>query len=397
MFETSSSSKPNVFDALIPPSLHETSLGLEFWQWLGLAVAVGIAVVGGRALAYLASRVLGGLTRRTRVSWDDDLVQSMRGPSRWLFAVVTYRVAVAFLDLSESAANAANRVLVSIGIVAAAWSAGKVVGVLSRMLERRAARQASAEGAGIDVALRTRGLTTQVRILRRLVNVAIGLLAAAVLLMQFEVVRNIGVSLLASAGLAGVVLGFAAQRTIGTLIAGIQLSMTQPIRIGDVVIVEKEWGVIEEITLTYVVVRIWDERRLIVPMSRFLEQPFENWTKSSATLHGTVFLEVDWTVPLDGLRARLEEIVRENPRWDGRTQNVQVTGSKERTLEVRALVSAANSDALWHLRVDVREKLIRWIVEQEGGRYLPRLRATAEVQDRGPHATERTSREHAVA
>src|SRR5205085_11236343 len=141
------------------------------------------------------------------------------------------------------------------------------------------------------------GVTTQGRVLRRGVNVAIGVIAIALGLAPFGVVRNVGVSLLASAGIAGIVLGFAAQRTIGSLIAGIQMSATQPIRIGDAVVIEKAWGTIEEVTLTYVVVKIWDERRLIVPMSRFLEQPFENWTKSSAELHGTVFLQVDWTLP----------------------------------------------------------------------------------------------------
>jgi small-conductance mechanosensitive channel len=221
---------------------------------------------------------------------------------------------------------------------------------------------------------------TQVRVLRRVVNVAVGILAVALMLTQFEAIRNIGVSLLASAGVAGVVLGFAAQRTIGSLIASIQLSFTQPIRIGDVVIVEKEWGTIEEVTLTFVVVRVWDDRRLIIPMSRFLEQPFENWTMLSPQLHGTIFFHVDWRLPIDDLRRELDRVVENNPLWDGRTKSVCVTNTSDRTIEVRALVSAKDADDLWKLRVLVRERIVAWLQGYEGEKYLPRIRIDERVE-----------------
>jgi hypothetical protein len=163
------------------------------------------------------------------------------------------------------------------------------------------------------------------------------------MLMVFESVRQFGASILASAGIAGIIIGFAAQRSIATLLAGFQIALTQPIRVDDVVIVENEWGRIEEITLTYVVVRIWDLRRLIVPITHFIEQPFQNWTRVSADILGTVFLYVDYTVPVDALRAELTRILRRRALWDGKVNVLQVTDAKEHTLEVRALASAADA------------------------------------------------------
>jgi small-conductance mechanosensitive channel len=186
----------------------------------------------------------------------------------------------------------------------------------------------------------------------------------AIMLMQFEVVRNVGVSLLASAGVAGIVLGLAAQRTLGSLFAGIQLSITQPIRMGDEIFIENESGTIEEITLTYVVVKIWDERRLIVPMSRFLEQPFQNWTKVSSELHGTVMLQADWKTPIDELRAEVARLLKGNPLWDGRSEAVHVTDAKAGTIEVRVLVSAANATKLFELRAQLRERLVAWLARR---------------------------------
>jgi len=211
-------------------------------------------------------------------------------------------------------------------------------------------------------------------VLRRVVSITIGVVAVAMMLVQFEVVRTVGMSLLASAGIAGVVLGLAAQRTIATLLAGLQLSITQPIRIGDTVIVEGEWGTIEEINLTYVVVKVWDQRRLIVPMSRFLEQPFQNWTKVSPELLGTVFFHADYRVPIEALREELDRIVEDHPKFDGRAKSVLITDATDRTVQVRAMISAKDASDQWDLRCEVRERMIRFLQTYEGGRYLPRLR-----------------------
>src|SRR3954465_9465689 len=178
--------------------------------------------------------------------------------------------------------------------------------------------------------------------------------------MPFEVVRNVGVPLLASAGIAGLVIGLAAQKSISTLLAGIQLSVTQPIRLGDQVVVENEFGTVEEITLTYVVIRVWDERRLVVPITTFLDKPFQNWTRATGNMLGEVLLQVDYSADIDALREELKRVLSEEGRelWDGKVQSVVVLNVLEKTLSVRALVSARDPGKLFDLRCLVRERLI---------------------------------------
>jgi len=225
--------------------------------------------------------------------------------------------------------------------------------------------------------LQARSVYTQVVVIRKVAVAIISLFTVASMLMVFEPVRQFGASILASAGIAGIVIGFAAQRSIATLLAGFQIAMTQPIRVDDVVIVEGEWGRIEEITLTYVVVRIWDLRRLVVPITHFIEHPFQNWTRQSAEIIGSVFIYADYTVPLDALRAELTRVLEGSTLWDRKVNVLQVTDVKERTLEIRALVSAADASAAWDLRCDVREKLLTFIRTRHP-ECLPRLRATLE-------------------
>ena len=193
------------------------------------------------------------------------------------------------------------------------------------------------------------------------------------MLMTFERVRQLGTTILASAGVVGIVVGMAAQRTIATFIAGLQIAITQPIRVDDVVIVENEWGRIEEITLTYVVVRIWDLRRLIVPITYFIESPFQNWTRTSADILGTVFIYTDYTVPVNAIREQLQKILNESEHWDKKVCVLQVTNASDRTMELRALMSAADASAAWTLRCEVREKLLAFI-KKEYPQALPRLR-----------------------
>jgi small-conductance mechanosensitive channel len=362
---------PGPVESRVPGWTRARFSGLAIWQWIGILCALLVAYAVGRSFTWVLTRLLSRVTTRTAAKWDDELLEALRRPARFFFGVIAFRLLVGPLALSAAADHVVSRMVGMVSIGTAAWTVIRVIGVLSTLLERRA-RAAGAEAG--DRAARARGIATQVRVLRRVFNLAVGVIAVALMLTQFEVVRNVGVSLLASAGVAGVVLGFAAQRTIGNLFAGIQLSVTQPIRIGDVVIVENEWGTIEEVTLTFVVVRIWDERRLVVPMSRFLEQPFQNWTKVSPQLLGTIFFYVDWSLPIDEMRKELERIVVGHPKWDGRAQNIQVTDARERVLEVRALISAKNSSDQWDLRVEVRERIVRWLQQYEGGKYLPRTR-----------------------
>jgi small-conductance mechanosensitive channel len=252
-------------------------------------------------------------------------------------------------------------------IISVAWLLIKLVYVLEDLILNQ---------YSIDLKdnLEARRIHTQIQILKKVVIVVVGVLALAAALMTFEKVRQLGTTLLASAGIVGIIVGLAAQKSISTLFAGIQMDITQPIRIDDVVIVENEWGRIEEITLTYVVVRIWDLRRLIVPITYFLEKPFQNWTRISADLLGTVFLYVDYTVPVEAVRAELKRILESSPLWDKQVCTLQVTNATDRTVELRALMSAADSPRAWELRCDVREKLIGFI-RQNYPDSLPKVRA----------------------
>jgi small-conductance mechanosensitive channel len=221
--------------------------------------------------------------------------------------------------------------------------------------------------------LKARKITTQFRILERVLIFIVVVITIAISLMTFEKIQKIGVSLFASAGIAGIIIGFAAQKALATVLAGFQLAITQPIRLEDVVIVENEWGWIEEITLTYVVIRIWDKRRLIVPTTYFIEKPFQNWTRVSADLLGTVYLYTDYRVPFDELRAELTRLLEGSELWDGKVNVLQVTNATAATVEVRALMSTVDSPTGWDLRVYVREKLIQFIREKYP-ESLPRTR-----------------------
>jgi small-conductance mechanosensitive channel len=222
--------------------------------------------------------------------------------------------------------------------------------------------------------LNARKVHTQMAVIRRMVVIIVLILAFGTALMTFEGVRSLGKTILASAGVIGIIVGMAAQKTIGTFIAGLQIALTQPIRLDDVVIVENEWGRIEEITLTYVVVRIWDQRRLIVPVTYFMERAFQNWTRTSAELLGTVFLYTDYTIDLDRLRAELQRILNASPHWDKRVCVIQVTNVTEKTMEIRALMSSADASQGWELRCEVREKLLSFI-QKEFPDALPHVRA----------------------
>ncbi|MGH7994145.1 MAG: mechanosensitive ion channel family protein, partial [Limisphaerales bacterium] len=221
--------------------------------------------------------------------------------------------------------------------------------------------------------LQARKIYTQVHVISKTLYVIIGLFTVASVLMLFEEVRRFGTSLLASAGVVGIIIGFAAQKTISNLFAGFQIAMTQPIRLDDVVIVEGEWGRVEEISLTYVIIHIWDDRRLVVPLSYFIEKPFQNWTRQTADLLGSVFVWVDYSLPLDEARQALKEIIENHPLWDKRFWNLQVTDTTERTMQIRVLATASDSSKSWDLRCDIREKFIVYI-QKNHPQSLPRLR-----------------------
>src|SRR6266446_3558815 len=225
-----------------------------------------------------------------------------------------------------------------------------------------------------------RRIYTQVSVIRKIIVTAVVIIATGSVLMLFDPVRQLGTSILASAGIAGVVLGFAAQKTLGNVLAGIQIALTQPLLIGDIVVVEGEFGQIEEITLTYVTVRTWDLRRLVLPITYFVEKPFQNWSRVSSDLLGTVILNLDYQAPIGELRKELKRLVEDNPKWDRKVCGLQVTDTKQSTIEVRALVSSTDPGKGFDLRCDVREGLIDFLCRNYP-ESLPRVRNVTEPPD----------------
>ncbi len=229
--------------------------------------------------------------------------------------------------------------------------------------------------------LNARRVYTQYNILERVAAFIIVVFAIGIALMSFDSIRTIGASVLASAGIAGIIVGFSAQKALGTILAGVQIAITQPIRLDDVLIVEGEWGRVEEITLTYVVVNIWDKRRLVVPTTYFIEKPFQNWTRNTAEILGTVFIYTDFHVPVDKLREELTRLLEGSDLWDGKVNVLQVTDARESVMEIRALMSSVNSSISWDLRVYIREKLIAYLQENYPDS-LPRTRVALMDNDR---------------
>ena len=329
---------------------------------LGLASAVLFALVA-HAIAY---RVVDRLLRRRKSGIAAAFVARIRWPTRLILIAFLVTAILPTLPIAAEISLLLRRIASLSLIAMVGWMVISVVSLAGDIIARR---------YNIEIAdnLAARRVQTQLRVLTRSINLVALVVTVSIMLMTIPEVREFGVSLFASAGVAGLAVGLAARPTLANLIAGLQIALAQPIRIDDVVIVEKEWGRIEEITSTYVVVRIWDERRLVVPLSYFIEKPFQNWTRRTAELIGEVTWYLDYTAPIDAMRKKLDEFVRASKSWDRKTALIQVTGSERNTIEVRALVSAANSGANWDLRCEVREKMIEYLREHHP-HCLPRVR-----------------------
>ncbi len=344
---------------------------MEFFQnWEFVAKALGallISVLIGLGVHFLIFFLIKRLARRTPSPLDDAFIKHCQSPLRIIFPLLALSLFLPVLSLPDDLLSPLRH-LISVGvIVSVTWLLIRATKTLEDVLLVR---------FPIDERdnLRARKFRTQLQILRKTVVFVLALLAFAAVLMTFEKVRQLGTAILASAGIAGIVLGFATQRTISTVLAGLQIAITQPIRVDDVVIVENEWGRIEEIALTYVVVRIWDLRRLVVPITYFIEKPFQNWTRISADLLGSVFIYADYTLPVQRIREELHSILKTSSLWDGRSWGLQVTATTERTVELRALMSASDASSAWNLRCEVREKLLEFI-QKNYPESLPRIRA----------------------
>ena len=352
-------------------------------EWPDVAfsvVALAVAVLLGLLGYVIVFKVLLRFAARPDTSLHQALVQRWRHPAKLLLPLVVVLLVLPSLRFPDEVADLLRHMGSLALISAIAWLLAATLFGLQEMVLRCYDITASDN-------LKARAVSTQVNILVKIVIVLILLIAGATMLMTFDKVRQVGVSLLASAGIAGIIIGFAAQRSLATLIAGIQIAVTQPIRLDDVVVVEGEWGRIEEITLTYVVVCIWDLRRLVLPITYFLEKPFQNWTRVSANLLGTVTLHCDYRVPVAAVRAELEHILAGTDLWDGKPSGLIVLDATDKTVVLRALVSSKNSGESWDLRCHVREKLVEFL-QREYPDCLPRLRGEVEILSNGSHLSE---------
>jgi len=354
---------------------HGLPVGLVWYLAWTLVLAIGLGLIWlVLSLAREAQVITAGLTGRTANPYDDLLIELV---IRIAGGVLPVAIATG-VGYALAAHISGSATWIGLAVVAAvAWSLLQVVAMLDRLLLARL-DLASADN------LAARRIATQVTVIKKILTLLVIILSLAAVLMQFDGFRQIGASIAASVGLLSMIVGLAAQRTLGNVLAGIQIALTQPIRIDDVVIIEGEWGRIEEITMTYVVVAIWDQRRLIVPISQLIDKPFQNWTRTNAEIMGTVFLHCDYRAPLEALRTELARLVANDPRWDRRVANLQVTDAGERTIQVRALVSSADAGRNWDLRCAVREGLITFL-KQSHPEALPRLRIDPQDVDPSPN------------
>ena len=343
---------------------------------LHAALAAGIAVAVALGLHALLFFLLRRIARRTDQSSDDIVVRHLYRPTRLAIVVLALMGAARYVpELREVWADIATFVLPAV----VGWMVLAVV---------RALVEAAKLKADISVAdnLKARRKRTKLTMFSRIATFIIVFVTVGLMLLAIPGVRDIGLTLVASAGLAGLAVGAAAQPALKSLIAGVQMALTEPINIDDVVIVEGEWGRIEDIRTTYVVVKIWDERRLIVPTSQFLEGAFENWTKKTAQLLGSVMLYLDPATRIGPIRAEFERQIADNPRWDGRVQVVQVTDTRRDAIEVRLLMSAKDSPTLFDLRCDIREGMLEWLADHQPAAFarLRLMNEEAEPETTGP-------------
>jgi small-conductance mechanosensitive channel len=352
---------------------------------LSILLLLAGAVLAAIALHTLLTFVLRRLISRGSIA--SSILKRIGGPTRLVMILLALVLVLPVAEFNAEFAEATRQILKVGVVVLLGWSAAIAINATAR-------RVAGRHDIGVEDNLTARRIHTQINILRRVSLVGVFLLTLGTSLMIFPAVRSFGVSLFASAGVAGLVLGFAARPILTNLIAGMQIALTQPIRIDDVLIVEGEWGWVEEITTTYVVIRIWDQRRLIVPLSHFIEKPFENWTRESAAILGVVLWHLDYRAPIAQMRKKLGELLYANKLWDGKVANLQIVDSGVSTITVRALMSARNSPTAWDLRCEIREQMLEWL-RAEYPDALPRVRAL--LDESRPQAKHGRALEDALA
>jgi small-conductance mechanosensitive channel len=330
---------------------------------LGLVcLAIVCALFVHRIAVALAKRAI-GLRRSIAIP----ILDATTGPTRLAVCLAAVAFVLPLAPLSDELRDTLTHLFVVASIALIGW-------ILIRAVDLTASRYLQRFRLDVEENFLARKHVTQVRVFKRVIDTLIIVVAVSTALMTFDSVRQYGVSLFASAGAAGLVVGLAARPLLSNLIAGVQIAITQPIRIEDAVIIEDEWGWVEDIASTYVVIRLWDWRRMVVPLAYFIERPFQNWTRDAASLIGSIILHVDYAADVPRIRKRLEQAVKESKLWDGAIVNLQVVDTNARTMELRALVSARNAPQAWDLRCEIREKLVAFL-QKDMREALPRERA----------------------
>lgn len=341
------------------------ALHLPYWAWDAgvLLVAILLGTLLKIGISFILKRTA---NREAPFSFYLTIIRYLGKPFAYFLPLLLVRLSLPFLYMPHAYRYPVGKVLQIGIIIVMAW----IIINGFRVVEAYV-------GYKFDVHapdnFRARKIHTQLQFLHRVFSVIIILLAVAAILLSFKSVRNIGTGLLAGVGVSSIIIGFAAQNMLSNLFAGLQIAFAQPIRIDDIVVVEGEWGRIEEITLTYVVVKIWDLRRLVLPITYFTQKPFQNWSRTSTDLIGTVFIYTDYSLPVQAIRDELDRLLQHHPLWDGKVKAVQVTDTSEHTMQLRILVSASDSSKTFDLRCDIREKIILFL-QQHYPHCLPRTR-----------------------
>ncbi|PJJ75699.1 small-conductance mechanosensitive channel [Thermoflavifilum aggregans] len=342
------------------------ALHLPYWAWdmLVLLLAVLLGILLKIFISWILRRTA---NREAPFSFYLTAIRYLGRPFAYFLPLLLVRLSLPFLYMPHDYRYPVGKVLQIGIIIVVAW----IIINGFRVVEAYVGYKFDVHAADN---FKARKIHTQLQFLHRVFSVVIILLAIAAILLSFKSVRNIGTGLLAGVGVSSIIIGFAAQNMLSNLFAGLQIAFAQPMRIDDIVVVEGEWGTIEEITLTYVVVKIWDLRRLVLPITYFTQKPFQNWSRTSTDLIGTVFIYADYTLPVEAIRSELDRLLEHHPLWDGKVKSVQVTDTTEHTMQIRILVSASDSSKTFDLRCDIREKIIRFLQEQYP-QCLPRARA----------------------
>ncbi|MGN6618213.1 MAG: mechanosensitive ion channel family protein [Ilyomonas sp.] len=317
-------------------------------------ILIAAAIIGGLIIRAIFSLLMKFYTKEKNFSLVRSILKHLTRPLSFFLPLLLLNMSLPFMQIGDKFSALAHKLIGIALIISFASILISIVKVVEDYVYYAYDLHKSDN-------LRERKIRTQLQFLRKLIVTIIFVLAGCAVLLSFESLRRIGAGLLTGVGIGGIIIGFAAQKSLSNLLAGFQIAFTQPIRIDDVLVVEGEWGRVEEITLTYVVLNIWDQRRLILPINYFIEKPFQNWTRTGSAILGTVFLYLDYRIPINDIRKEFDRLLKETKLFDGRASVVQVTDVRERTVEVRLLVSANNSGQAFDLRCYIRENMILFL------------------------------------